>query len=456
MMLVAMLLIACTSDTGENENDNNHEQPENEMNNNAESNGEDNNNENEPNQSEPWAYDGEPTTVRMLINVGDEEFNNRYKRQVEEKFPNIKLELMAGDPTNNEELEELFAKQDIPDIITVNPNHELVVGLDALEPIDDYIEKSGFDLDVFGENIVENLRSRDPRGENNLYGLPIESTLITMYYNKDIFDQFGEPYPTNDMTWEDTLDLTRRLTVESEGTQYKGIVFDPSYAIPYTQFSIPGTDPESGEILFADHPDTRRFFEFLDELRSIPGLFAEEEDGFHDGARNYAMRLGTAPWLPLLAPIEGFNFDMVPVPTWEGESNVAPTTVALSYNILKYSENKDAAWSVISYLATEEAQITLSRAGMAPTVESQDAYEQFGALVVEEYGKEYQSEAAFINPVTEMAPYSKYGPEITFHGSNFITEKSAEFLQSDKDVITFIREMAEEYEANVEEMKGQE
>src|SRR5690625_7544503 len=134
MMLVAMLLIACTSDTGENENDNNHEQPENEMNSNAESNGEDNNNENEPNQSEPWAYDGEPTTVRMLINVGDEEFNNRYKRQVEEKFPNIKLELMAGDPTNIEELEELFAKQDIPDIITVNPNHELVVGLDALEP----------------------------------------------------------------------------------------------------------------------------------------------------------------------------------------------------------------------------------------------------------------------------------------------------------------------------------
>lgn len=416
--------------------------------------------EEEPNVKEstkPWAYSGEPTTVRMLINVGEEDFEKRYKSIVEEEFDNITLELIRGNPTDLNFLQELFADDVIPDIITVNPNHELVIEMDALEPIDDYIERSGFDLGIFRENIIDNLRARDPAGENRLFGLPIESMLIVMYYNKEIFDMFGEPYPTDDMTWTEALDVARKLTTVRDGVQYKGIQLSRTNAIPYTQLGIPGVDPETEEILFVDHPDTKRHFELLNEIRNIPGMMEpNENDGFHTGDRNIAMWINTAQFLPILAQVEGFDFDMVTTPMWEHKPNIAPTSVALSFNVMKYSENKDAAFSVIAFLASEEAQIHLSRVGSVPTINSTEAYEQFGAEVLEQYGREYNIQAAFRHPMGKMPPHSRYSPDVTFFDWDFISRKSLEFLNSDKDVNTFIREMGEEYETIMKEMKGQE
>lgn len=409
----------------------------------------------ENDSTKPWAYNGEPTTVKFFINVGDEDFENRFKRQVEEEFDNITLELVKGSPNDLTFIEELFAKGEVPDIIAVNPNHELVVEMDALEPIDEYIEKSGFDLGIFRENIVENLRARDPRGENNLYGLPIESMLIVMYYNKAIFDMFGEPYPTDGMTWSEVLDVARRLTEVRDGIQYKGIQLSRTNAIPYTQLGIPGVDPETDEILFVDHPDTKRHFELLNEIKNIPGIMEPEEDGFYSNAQNVAMWVNTAQFLPIIAPVEGFEFDMVTTPMWDHKPEIAPTSVALSFNIMKFSENKDAAWSVIAFLASEEAQIQLSRVGSPPTINSTEAYEQFGAHVLEQHGKEYNVQAPFLHPMGKMPPHSRYSPDVTFLDWDYISRKSSEFLGSDKDVNTFIREMGEEYAGILEEMKAQ-
>lgn len=401
---------------------------------------------------EQWGYDGGTATVKMMIAVDEETFKIRYKDQVEAKFPNITLDLIYDD------LEELFAKGEYPDIIVGIPTHELVEELETLMPIDEYIEKSNFDLGIFRDGVVDNLRAYDPLGEGNLYGLPVESTLMTMFYNKDIFDLFGEPYPQDGMTWKEALDLARRLTAVRNGIQYKGIQLSRTNAIPYTQLSIPGTDPETGEVLFAKNPDTKRVFDLLDELRNIPGMMESDPnrpDGFQDGQQNIAMWIQNAPWLPLLAPVEGFNFDMVTTPTWEDHPNVAPTSVALPLNLTKFSENKDAAWAVISYLASEKAQIALSRVGSAPTINSDSAYEQFSAADMEEFGKEYNTKAPFIDKVAKVAPYSPYDPIITFHGEDYISKKAREFLTSEQDVVTYLREMEEEYTTIVKEMQAQ-
>lgn len=82
----------------------------------------------------------------MLIAVDEEVFKNRFKDQIEEKFPNITLELMEGNPANSQDVQELLAKKEIPDIITVAPSLEYIEDLDLLAPIDDLIEKHEFDL----------------------------------------------------------------------------------------------------------------------------------------------------------------------------------------------------------------------------------------------------------------------------------------------------------------------
>ncbi|HBF28395.1 sugar ABC transporter substrate-binding protein [Rhizobium sp.] len=45
-----------------------------------------------------------------------------------------------------------------------------------------------------------------------LYALPFRTDFWIVYYNKDLFDKAGVPYPTNDMTWKQFDDAARKLT----------------------------------------------------------------------------------------------------------------------------------------------------------------------------------------------------------------------------------------------------
>ncbi|MFS0612442.1 extracellular solute-binding protein [Lederbergia ruris] len=401
---------------------------------------------------DPWAYDGDPVTLKMMIWIDDETFRIRYKDKIEEIFPEITLELISGGDSG-EHLQELFAKGIMPDIHIGRPRADLVTSLDFLEPIDDYIERFGFDLSIFQEGIVENLRASDPTGEGHLYGLPLENSVRAMFYNKDIFDLFGEPYPEDGMTWEEVLELASRLTQERNGIQYRGLAIDPVNT-PVMQLSVPGTDPKTGEILFVNNPNMKKSFDLLDKYRNVPNIIntSDTPDGFHDGPRNIAMSILNAPWFELLAREEGFNFDLATVPTWEDLPDIAPTWGALPLNITKHSEHKDAAWSVIAYLASEEGQIHLSQAGSPPVIENQTAFEQFTANSIKDRDQTYHATAPFKQTLAPLPPYSKYDEQF----EPFMNTKAKEFLTSDQDVVTYIREMGEEYAAIVEEIKAQE
>lgn len=50
-----------------------------------------------------------------------------------------------------------------------------------------------------------------------VYGLPWIGQPVIVYYNKDLFDQKGIPYPTDDWTWEDFRELAKQLTDKEKG-----------------------------------------------------------------------------------------------------------------------------------------------------------------------------------------------------------------------------------------------
>lgn len=398
----------------------------------------------------------EKVTLKMLIAVDEEVFKNRFKDQISDAFPDINLELMEGNPADIDQLQELFAKGEVPDIITVAPSVEYIENLDLLMPIDELIEQHKFDLGIFREGIVEDLRAYDPLGKGQLYGLPIEVSMTAMYYNKDIFDKFGEDYPTDGMTWDEVVDLARKLTDERDGIQYKGVqILNWATNMPYKQLSIPGTDPETGEVLFADDPRTKQYFDLLASIRDIPGMQEVDEDkpdGFHENQQNIAMWVASATHLPLIAPVDGFNFDMVTTPVWKDLPNIGPSAVALSFNITKQSEHPDEAFKVIAHLASPEGQKVLSRAGSPPTIEDTTAFDEFGSQIIEQYENNYNARAPFTQKLAPVPPYSKYDESLL----GFMNGKANEFLQSNEDTVTFIRKLKDEYETVVKEMQGKE
>src|SRR5690606_23390889 len=83
----------------------------------------------------------------------------------------------------------------------------------VLEPLDSYIEASDYNLEDYWPGLLESAMYDD-----SVYGLPRDIGLEVLYYNKDIFDEVGLEYPTEDWTWDDLLAAAEQLTVvESSG-----------------------------------------------------------------------------------------------------------------------------------------------------------------------------------------------------------------------------------------------
>ncbi|MCL4862396.1 MAG: sugar ABC transporter substrate-binding protein [Caldilineaceae bacterium] len=85
--------------------------------------------------------------------------------------------------------------------------------------LDPFIEKTG----AFGPEAEEDLflstldGLRYPKG-GSLYAVPYEWVTICFYYNKDIFDAAGEPYPSVDWTYDNVLEAAQRLTTRDGDT----------------------------------------------------------------------------------------------------------------------------------------------------------------------------------------------------------------------------------------------
>jgi multiple sugar transport system substrate-binding protein len=87
-------------------------------------------------------------------------------------------------------------------------NRQPVGGFSGL---DDKVAASGFDLSIYGENFSQ------VKYDNSIYSLPYRSSVWVIAYNKTLFQERGVPLPTDDMTWDEILDLAEKMTF-GEGT----------------------------------------------------------------------------------------------------------------------------------------------------------------------------------------------------------------------------------------------
>ena len=112
-----------------------------------------------------------------------------------------------------------------------------LVARGQLADIAPLIERDGIDLEPYGAAIPAFMSHGD-----RIYGLPYRYDRFIMYYNKDIFDDAGIPYPSEDMTWEDYRELAMRLTSGEGIDKIYGAFFGPSdffFNTPGLQYGLP-------------------------------------------------------------------------------------------------------------------------------------------------------------------------------------------------------------------------
>ncbi|MBO0992297.1 ABC transporter substrate-binding protein [Bacillus sp. SD088] len=400
-------------------------------------------------------FSDEEVTVRVATPWGEDYFMNRIGEYAEKQLPHITIEHIDWDGSV-ENLEELYAGGTTPDVFLAFTGQQPLEKLDSVFPLDDMLESYGIDLSHLQPLVLEEIRSRDK--ERRLIGIPQETGVLGLYYNKEVFDLFGKEYPNPDesMSWDEVMDLSASLTGERNGNVYCGLDMDLLEMAPLWELSANMTDSETGDVLLTSDPKFTQYMKLMERFYNIQGNQAEE---CSFGGKTTAMKID---WHGLLAQWGGGNvedvekeveylepIDIAPIPTWPDAPEIGPSPRGIHpWVINNHSDQKEAALQFILAGATEDYQLQLSRIGTPSALNTAESIEEFGAENDFLPGKNI--EALFHTTPAEP-------PEFKSIWDQFVTFDFEKYQESGVDINEFLRITEEESVIKIkEEMDSQE
>ncbi|TNJ61995.1 extracellular solute-binding protein [Paenibacillus hemerocallicola] len=370
---------------------------------------------------------------------------DNYGNKLKEKFPNYKITIVPQD--NAKSLENLISSGGNADIVT-SATGSIVFDMQMQSDISDLIAKYKYDLSKLEPTTVE-IQKKLANG--GLYALPAWTTTGVLFYNKDIFDKFGVPYPKDGMTWDDIYELAKKTTRMDNNVQYRGLSMAFEHIMMLNQLGAAHIDLSTNKSLFtADN--FKKAFENLVRFYQIPGngmpgnkfFFANEQDPFyknntiamfmtlHGGGRTYK---------------DSVNWDTVTLPILKDKPEIGSQSYPNFFFLSKTSKNRDAAFQVLSYLTSNEFQQFVVRNGYIPILKDQSIAQQIGADIPEYKGKNIKAAL----PKTFAPPTIK-----TKYQSIANTETSAALnaVVSGTDVNTALREAGERVDKKIAAQLG--
>ncbi|MBI5096040.1 MAG: sugar ABC transporter substrate-binding protein [Candidatus Hydrogenedentes bacterium] len=168
----------------------------------------------------------------------------RYGEHLAEQYmkenPNVQVNLiLTSDPYKK--LQIMIAGRTTPDVMWMGIGWQQFG--DALMPLDDL---AAGDPDIRRETYLPGLWDAE-LWQGSLRGLPSSGQVGVLYYNKDLFDQAGVPYPSADWTWDDMVRTAKALTRDFDGDgvidQY-GLQLEQVYRYPFVVYAGQFADSE--------------------------------------------------------------------------------------------------------------------------------------------------------------------------------------------------------------------
>ncbi|MEK3888313.1 ABC transporter substrate-binding protein [Bacillus sp. FSL K6-3431] len=425
MACLALLLISCTNQESGGSSDS--KSPE------------------KANKEEVESGEREPITIKAAVIWDETMFNERFKEPIETKFPHITMEHIHIDTGNRESLEELFASGEVPDLFfTMNQEDMEYFELD--QDLGELFEANKMEMDTshLNQSLVDTIRGRDAEGR--LVAWPYENTYYAMLYNKDIFDKFGIAYPSDELTWEETFDLARKLTQERDGVQYRGLEFRDT-EVMLSQLSVNATNPETGEVEILQK----------DEFSNLLGLFSHYYDTIPDsyeGELRDEARFSTEQTTAMLITNaqalnwwqdNGINYDIATVPTWSDHPGVAPRGFLHTLTMNPLSENQEDILNIFNYFASEDYQNWMSRNGIGIVSNQKESQDEF----FQEYESTHDKNIAAIFKNEAASP-----PERISLWDKYVNIDFQKYYESNMDPNEFLRVIMEEAETEIQEAKG--
>ncbi|GAA4847098.1 hypothetical protein GCM10023310_26490 [Paenibacillus vulneris] len=380
----------------------------------------------------------------------EEEFNNRWGNALRAKFPNYTLHYIVNQKGST--LPELITAGQPIDIIfdSIGGAAGSLIQNGFQYDISELAKKHNVDLSRFEPTFLDATKQL-----GGLYGLPVNGGGLVLYYNKDIFDKFGVPYPVDGMTWDDLLALSKKVTKNEGGKQYAGFATSVTHPMRMNPMSLEIVDKTTLQAAI----DNDKWKQFLQTVIVSPVVqdagykaFIQEKKGLlftNDFAKeqNLAMFVMNFGLQYAVKEFETMNWDMVSLPTVKEAPGIGTQPYPNFFFVTASSKYKDAAMEVLKYVTSDEHEMIESKKGNIPVLKNEEIKKVFGQETA--FKNKNMKNAVFYNRFASPHARTIYDDKVI----GAMESNLKKVIYGEADLNTAFRMAEEEANKAIEEMK---
>lgn len=345
-------------------------------------------------QSETGGADGAPVEITFATHEPYDTYANLVMEELESQGAGFTLELVSL-PTNEYEqavVVQLAGGTEYDVFTTENVQHyELLASRGQALELDSLIARDGVDVSAYGP-LYTGLRL-----DGKVYGLPYWKTSWVMFYNKDLFDERGEPYPEANMSFEEYKAMAARMSW-GEGADKVWGAFVQDWPVCWFGWGV-----QAGATLIdEDLTPFQNALQFVVDLQNA-GSAMRYSDVVSTSTHYRALMesgklathiMGTWHIKQLMdsqaSGVADFSWDITGAPLAPGAAPNATWGVAQAVMINADSDKQDAAWEFTKAFTGEIGALVFASQGEEHSYSSQavqDAYiERFSGIDPENIG----------------------------------------------------------------------
>lgn len=313
----------------------------------------------------------------------------------EAEYPNVNIELVNAGTGNDQytALQNAIAAGDgVPDVAQIEyfalPQFALA--------------ESVKDLSGYGAGDLADTFSPGPwssvQANAGIYGLPMDSGPMALFYNTEVFDQYGVEVPN---TWDEYVEAARALQAANPDVYIANDTGDAGFTTSLIwqaggqPYKVDGTDVT---VNFSDEGSTKfaeTWQQLLDEdlLAPISSWSDEWYQGLGSGT---IATLATGAWMPgnftSGVPQAAGKWRAAPLPQWEEGGTASAENGGSSLTIPAASEQGALAYAFLDYANVGDGVQTRIDGGAFPATAAQLESEEFLNAEFEYFGGQKANE----------------------------------------------------------------
>jgi len=288
----------------------------------------------------------------------------------EKKYPNVKINLVnagTGDKQYTALQNAVAAGNGVPDVAQIEYYAVLQFAL----------SKSLANVSGYGASSLKSDFTPGPWNavtpNGGVYGLPLDSGPMALFYNKEVFDKYGITVPA---TWTEYVEAARKLHKANPKVYLTGDTGDAGfttsmiwqaggkpYTVDGTNVTINLADPGSSKFASTWQP---MITEKL--VASIPPWSDQWFKALGDGT---IASLPTGAWMPgnlaSGAAAASGKWRVAPMPQWDAGGTASAENGGSSLGVLDKSANKPLAYAFVKYASVEEGKDIRIKGGAFPS-----------------------------------------------------------------------------------------